>query len=259
MSQISSKAGICFSPWVYPVFLYGIMFITGCLPQTQSLSPDWIVDQGNVLDTEDEYVLTDMLSDFYDSTSVPIVGVTLTSVRGKSLAQYAESLYNSWEIGDPQTHNGIMVLLLVSEQQVDITVGSGMAQELFPQVLDSIRTGMVEYFGAGEYRAGFESGFKALMRHASASSWEIAYVSISEAERDSLRSRNQIISAEGVIIGFEDDLVVLVDSDGREARLIISRSESVLSVTDVVGYTGHIVQTQPMYIQTLNVQVDFSL
>lgn len=68
-----------------------------------------------------------------------------------------------------------------------------------------------------------------------------------------------IISAEDIITGFEEDIVVLVDFGGRDIRLIVSGAAQILSVIDVVAYTGHIAQTRPMYIQTLNLEVDFLL
>ena len=246
------------TPWKYVGCWAIAALMVGCLIQDQALEPDWVVDQADILDTEDENALTSLLSDFYDSTSVALVGVTLNSVRNQSMELYAESLYNSWELGDPETHNGMMILLLTEDRLVHVTVGTGIAQELSSQALDSIETRMADWFGAGDYRTGFETGFNFLMRRASALPWTIAYTSISEAERDSLGSMNQIISAEGVVIGFEDDLVVVTDSDGKEVRLIAPANAPVLSVEDVVGFTGRIVDTQPTHVRVLNLEVDFA-
>ena len=104
------------------------ILIVGCLIKNQIPEPDWIVDQVDVLDAEEESALLNLLSDFYDSTSVTIVGVTAKSIRGQSIELHAASLYASWELGSIETHNGILVLLLTDERLVQITVGSGMAQ-----------------------------------------------------------------------------------------------------------------------------------
>jgi len=233
------------------------ILITGCLVENQMLEPDWIVDEADVLEIEEEYALTNLLSDFYDSTSVALVGVAINSVHGESVESYAESLYNSWELGDPETHNGILVLLLTEDRMVHIMVGSGIAQHISSQAVDSIKTRMANWFGGGEYRTGFEIGFNLLMRRAEALPWKIAYTNISEAERDSLESVNQILSAEGMITGFEKDLVTLTDSDGKEVYLIIPINAPVLSVDDIIGFTGRIVDMQPIHVQVLNLDVNY--
>ncbi|MYJ45001.1 MAG: TPM domain-containing protein [Rhodothermaceae bacterium] len=241
--------------WKSTYCLASAILMAGCLIENQIPEPDWIVDQADVLDAEEESALLNLLSDFYDSTSVTIVGVTAESIRGQSIELHAASLYASWELGSIETHNGILVLLRADERLVQITVGSGMAQELPSLVLDSIKVEMAELFGLGDYYGGFERGFDLLMRRAGAVPWTIAYTSIFEAERDSLRSMGQIISTEGIVTGFQEDLVLLTDSDGREARLIVPAETPILSVEDIVGFTGRIVGVQPVKIRVVNLEV----
>lgn len=233
-----------------------MILIIGCRAEHQTLGPDWIVDQADVLKSEDEHALTELLSDFYDSTSVALVGVTLYSTHIEPVELYAESLYNSWQLGDPETHNGILILLLTEDRQVHIIVGDGMAQHISHQTIDSVKTRMANWFGVGEYRTGFEIGFDLLMHRARVLPWRIAYTSISEARRDSLRSKNQIISTEGVITAFEGDLVVLTDSDENKIYLVVPANAPMLSVEDAIGFTGRIMDIQPMRIQVMNLDVN---
>ncbi|MXW14317.1 MAG: TPM domain-containing protein [Rhodothermaceae bacterium] len=242
--------------WKSTFCLASVILMVGCLIENQISEPDWIVDRADVLDAEEESALLNLLSDFYDSTSVTIVGVTAESVRGQSIELHAASLYASWELGSIETHNGILVLLRADERLVQITVGSGMAQELTSLVLDSIKVEVAELFGLGDYYGGFERGFDLLMRRAGAVPWTIAYTSIIEAERDSLRSIDQIISTEGLVTGFQEDLVILTDSDGREARLMVPAEAPILSLEDVIGFTGRIVEVQPVQIRVVNLEVD---
>ncbi len=94
------------------------------------------------------------------------------------------------------------------------------------------------------------------MNRASAVPWTMTYTSVHEAEQDSLKNRGRIISADGVITGFEEDLVLLKDSDGRESRLIIPAETPILSVGDIIGFTGRIVDVQPIQIRVLNLEVE---
>lgn len=115
------------SMWRHIILILPVTMIFGCMTADRPLEPDWIVDQADVLETEDEYALMDMLSGFYDSTSVALVGVTVESLQQQSIEVYSEALYTSWELGAPETNNGIMVLLAPVERLVHITVGNGVA------------------------------------------------------------------------------------------------------------------------------------
>ena len=243
--------------WTHIVFFLLAVTMFGCMIADQPLEPDWIVDQADVLEVEDEYALMNMLSAFYDSSSVALVGVTVESLQQQSIEAYTEALYASWELGAPETNNGIMVLLAPMERLVHITVGNGIAWELSPQVLDSIKIEMATFFGTGEYRAGLESGFRSLMTRAGALTWSIDYTSISDAQADSSSSMGRILMTDCVIAGFEEDLVVATDDKGNEIRLIVSMDVPMLSVEDVIGFTGRITQTTPLHAQVLNLSIDF--
>ena len=245
------------SMWTHIVFFLLTVIVFGCMTADQPLEPDWIVDQADVIDAEDEYALMNMLSGFYDSSSVALVGVTVESLQQQSIEAYAEALYTSWELGAPETNNGIMVLLAPVERLVHITVGNGIAWELSAQVLDSIKIEMANFFGAGEYRAGLESGFRSLMTRAGALSWSVDYTSLADVQADSSRSMGRILMTDCVITGFEEDLVVATDGGGNEIRLIVSMDVPMLSVEDVVGFSGRITQTTPLHAQVLNLSVDF--
>jgi len=243
----------------YCILAISLILTAGCLSETSSLEPDWIVDSANVLDTQEEANLINRLSNFYDSTSVAIVGITLASVDNQRVESYAQSLYQSWEIGNPETHNGIVVLLLIEDRLVHIEAGSGMAPEVITsQALDSIQISMADIFATGDYYRGFQTGFELLMRHADTVPWEIAYTSLHEVEHDSVRSKNQIVSTDAMIIGFDEDQVLVQDSDGRQARLIVPVNTPVLSTEDVIGFSGRIVESDSLVIRVLNLEVDFA-
>ncbi|MXW83394.1 MAG: TPM domain-containing protein [Rhodothermaceae bacterium] len=245
------------SMWKHIVFFLLTVIVFGCMIADQPLEPDWIVDQADVLEAEDEYELMNMVSAFYDSSSVALVGVTVESLQQQSIEAYTEAIYTSWELGAPETNNGIMVLLAPVERLVHITVGNGIAWELSAQVLDSIKVEMANFFGTGEYRAGLESGFRSLMTRAGALTWSIDYTSISDVQADSSRSIGRILMTDCVITGFEEDLVVATDNEGNEIRLIVSMDVPMLSVEDVIGFTGRITQTTPLQAHVLNLSIDF--
>ncbi len=245
--------------WRYDIIALSLVITTGCLTETLRLEPDWIVDQAEVLSAQDENDLLQILSNFYDSSSVAVVAITLESVGNQTVESYAQFLYQSWEIGNPETQNGIIILLLIEDRLVHIEVGSGISQEVFTmQALDSVEISMADIFATGDYRRGFETGFELLMRRVSTVPWDIAYTSLHEVQSDSTVSMNQIVSTDAVIVGFDEDQILVQDSDGREARLIVPANAPVLSVEDVIGFTGRIVENNPLVINVLSLEVDFA-
>ncbi|MCY3999270.1 MAG: TPM domain-containing protein [Bacteroidetes bacterium] len=247
------------SQWKPLIFVIAMLVLGSCSSQSLRLEPDWIVDQANVLDAQQENAFINELSGFYDSTSVPMVGVTLNGVSNQTVESFAMSLYESWELGDPQTHNGIMILLLTEDRRVHIEVGSGIAGDILSvQALDSIEISMAVFFANEEYRQGFQTGFDLLKHRVSAVPWDITYTSLSDVEKDSLDSIYQIVLSEGVITGFEDDLIVVTDVNEISARLIAPADAPILSIDDVIGFSGRIIEINPVLIRVLNLEVDFA-
>ena len=74
---------------------------------------------------------------------------------------------------------------------------------------------------------------------------------------DSSRSMGRILMTDCVITGFEEDFVVATDVEGNEIRLNVSLEVPMLSVEDVIGFTGRITQNTPLHAQVLNLSIDF--
>ena len=111
--------------------------------------PDWIVDGADVLTAEEESALTERLLDFYERTTVELVGVTVEHSQGQTVAAYTSDLFNQWDLGSRQTNNGVVVLLALKERQVHITRGAGIALQLPQNRLNSITDSMAERFRRG--------------------------------------------------------------------------------------------------------------
>jgi uncharacterized protein len=60
-----------------------------------------------------------------EATGAQIVFVTLRTTQPYTTEDYANALFNSWEIGDPQKNNGILVLLAVSDEDLLHAGGHG--------------------------------------------------------------------------------------------------------------------------------------
>ncbi len=80
--------------------------------------------------------------------------VTVDLLGGRTAAEYAAGLWDSWEL-DGQSKNGVLVLLAVGEGQYHLLQGSAIADALTDQTLaDFAWTYLERDFAAGEYDVG---------------------------------------------------------------------------------------------------------
>ncbi len=226
------------------------------MPPQASLVPDWIVDDAEVLTTQEEYELVELLMAFYERTTVELVGVTIERLHGQPVVAFTETLFDEWDLGSRQTNNGIMVLLALEERQVHITHGSGMALQLPQNRLDSIMVAMAKRFGDGEISAGFKTGFTEIMAVAETVTWTVDYASLSAVAADSMRAAGRIVSTDAVITGFDDDHAIISDSDGISATLRLPLDTPMLAVDDLLGVHARVLRIVPLELIALSVEVD---
>jgi len=59
-------------------------------------------------------------------TTAQLTIVTVTSLEGQSIEQYANTLFNQWGIGQKETNNGVLLLIAPNDRRVRIEVGYGV-------------------------------------------------------------------------------------------------------------------------------------
>ena len=90
----------------------------------------YVQDFADKIDESTESALNTKLADLEKKTSVELVVVTVSSLRGEQPAAYAVELGHRWEIGQKGKDNGIVFLWAPDERQVFIAVGYGIEDQL---------------------------------------------------------------------------------------------------------------------------------
>ncbi len=98
-----------------------------------------------------------------DSTSNQIAVVTIKTLDGYPIEDYANKLFRSWGIGNKKTNNGVLVLVALNDKQFRIEVGTGL-EGAIPDITasDIMATKMVPYFRSGDYYTGLDKATDAL-------------------------------------------------------------------------------------------------
>lgn len=99
----------------------------------------------------------------YHATGAQIVIVTLDSLQGENIAQYAAGLASQWQIGSPDRCNGLLLVMSISDADYYIVQGSGLKYALSDESLAALLdTSLEPYFAAANYDTGARSIYDAL-------------------------------------------------------------------------------------------------
>ena len=88
--------------------------------------PKLVNDFADMLTPEQEHALEAKLVAYNDSTSSQITVVTIGSLNGYDIAEYALALGRKWGVGGKQYSNGIIVLVSKEDRKARIEVGPGL-------------------------------------------------------------------------------------------------------------------------------------
>jgi uncharacterized protein len=134
----------------------------------------FVNDQASLMAPADAKKLDSGLRRYADNTGTQIVVVTVPSLGGRPVADYARALGTAWGVGQRDKNNGVVVLLSAQEHKVSIQPGSGLASAITPEVTSRVIGEMTPGFKQNNYFAGLRAGLNTLMATANPSSVKAA-------------------------------------------------------------------------------------
>ncbi len=109
---------------------------------------DQIVDDANVLSSLQK---TQIMQNLSGLTSQVVV-VSVRSMNGMEIEEYANRLFNHWGIGDKDKNDGILILIAPNQRQLRIEVGYGMEHILTDALASQIvNQNMLPHAKQGHY------------------------------------------------------------------------------------------------------------
>lgn len=142
------------------VFSFSVFAIE--LPQpTNNL---FVNDFAGVINSEDESDIMNIGADLFQQTTAQVVVVTVDSLDGYDVNEYALELGREWGVGSEETNNGVVLLLSVNDRQVTIQVGYGLEGCLTDaktgRILD---TYAIPYLSDDDFSTGLTEAYKAIV------------------------------------------------------------------------------------------------
>ncbi len=96
----------------------------------------YVSDHAQVVDGEWKERIRSVCTDLEKKSGVEMVIVTVPTIKPyPSAREYADALYQKWQIGSTQQEHGLMILVAVDERQAAMALG----RRMFPVITSSLR------------------------------------------------------------------------------------------------------------------------
>jgi len=142
-------------PHVLSILLLSVSFLSYAQKSVPELWGQRVHDDAHVLKQETVESLEKMLKDYEDSTSNQIAILTVTSLEGEVLEEYALKVAEKWKLGQKEKDNGVLLLIAVDDHEMRIEVGHGLEGVLTDAMCNRIiRNEMAPNFRRGDFDAG---------------------------------------------------------------------------------------------------------
>ena len=147
------------------VFVSFNLIITNRSEAVVSQTSDFYVnDSANVLDASLENYIISTNKSLYSQTGAQIVVVTINSLEGEGLEEYANELFRQYGIGDKKKNNGVLMLLSIQNRKSRIEVGYGLEGALNDAKTGRIQDNyMIPYFKEDNWQEGIKNGYNAIL------------------------------------------------------------------------------------------------
>ena len=124
----------------------------------------YVNDYANVLTPETEDYIMNTNIELNNKTKAQIVVVTVSTLDGKSIEEYATELFRKFGIGDKEKNNGVLLLCSTGDRLFRIEVGYGLEGALPDGKTGRIQDEyIIPYLKNDNYDEGIKNGFNAVL------------------------------------------------------------------------------------------------
>jgi len=124
-----------------------------------------VVDQAEMVGTQTEARLTQMLAAHEQATGEQVVVVTVPDLQGRSIEEFGVELGRAWGIGEADEDTGALLIVARDDRKIRIEVGYGLEGRLTDaQSAAIINSIITPAFRAGNFEQGIAEGSAAMVQ-----------------------------------------------------------------------------------------------
>ncbi len=124
----------------------------------------YVADYAAMIDDATKNQILEIGGELDKKYKAQIVVVTIETLDGNSIEEYANDLFRNWGIGDKNLNNGVLLLIAKEDRKFRIEVGYGLEGAITDGYAGEILDGMTNYFREGDYSAGILQAYGELTR-----------------------------------------------------------------------------------------------
>ncbi len=123
-----------------------------------------VTDNAEILSETTRQSLTVSLKEHEDRTSNQIAILTVPTINGESIEEYAVEVFDAWKLGQQDKDNGILMVVVPNDRRMRIEVGYGLEATLTDAMAGRIiQFAMTPKFKNGDYDGGITDGIRAVI------------------------------------------------------------------------------------------------
>ena len=153
--------------WLIYFILLLQCFFAACATAAPQIPPKptaaagiYVQDYAQVLSAEDKRRLLSIGQELDNKTTAQLAVVTVKTLDGQPIEDYALSILREWGIGSKEKNNGALIVVAVQDRRSRIEVGYGLEGLLTDGLTGRIQDqAMIPYFRKGNYAAGIVNGY----------------------------------------------------------------------------------------------------
>lgn len=124
----------------------------------------YVQDYAGVMNAESKARINNLGGQLAAKTKAQVVVVTINTLQGVPIEDYALGILRQWGVGDKNLNNGVVMLVAIGDKQSRIEVGYGLEGALPDAKVGRIQDDyMIPYFQQGDYDKGIVNGYLAVV------------------------------------------------------------------------------------------------
>jgi len=144
---------IAFALAVFPAFAIDVPFLTGR-----------VTDNAQILSDETRKAVTANLKAHEEKTTNQIAVLTVPTLEGVSIEEYAVTVFNTWKLVQKGKDNGVLLIVAPKDRKLRIEVGYGLEGTMTDGIAGSIiRNAITPFFKNNDYDRGIDEGVRAII------------------------------------------------------------------------------------------------
>lgn len=146
------------------ILIFSLSFSSFAVSLPKPTNDFFVNDFVNIIDEDDETEIMKIGADLYEQTTAQVVVVTIDSLDGYNVDEYALELGREWGVGSDDNDNGVVILLSLSDREISIQVGYGLEGCLndgkIGRILDDYA---IPYLTVDDFSTGLIEAYKAVV------------------------------------------------------------------------------------------------